>query len=152
MSAIPLLYLVPEPRTYLMHDNLHLLEKSIRNFFTPISIRILIGSDNSCASAFGRVHHPGSWYGRASFGTGWHMPLPLLAPWEDMRHPLFKMGSFCQNTLKMGVFDFRRFSKDRIYSQKTGFETRVFGNTRLLGDLRQNMPLYWLKMIPNGTF
>jgi hypothetical protein len=52
----------------------------------------------------------------------------------------------------MGLFDFRRFSQNRIYSQKTGFETRVFENTRLLGDLRQKTPVNRAKMIPNGTF
>ena len=52
----------------------------------------------------------------------------------------------------MGLFYFRRFSKGRIYSQKTGFETRVFGNTLLLDDLRQNTPVDSAKMIPNGTF
>jgi len=51
-----------------------------------------------------------------------------------MKHPFFKMGFFCQNTPEMGLFDFRRFSQDRINSQKTGFETRVFGNTRFLSD------------------
>jgi hypothetical protein len=69
-----------------------------------------------------------------------------------MKHPFFKMGSVCQNTPEMGLFDFWRFSKDRIYSQKMGFETRVSGNTRLLDDLRQKMPLNRAKMIPNGTF
>jgi len=52
----------------------------------------------------------------------------------------------------MGLFYFQEISKNRIYSQKTGFETRVFGNTQLLGDFGQNMPINRAKMIPNGTF
>ena len=67
--------------------------------------------------------------------------------------PIFlKIGFFCQNTPKMGLFDFQHFSIDRIYSQKTGFETRVFGYKRFLSDLRQKTPVNWAKMIPNGTF
>jgi hypothetical protein len=60
-----------------------------------------------------------------------HLSLPLLTPEQGMGFPYFKTGSVCQNTLKIGVFYFRGITKDRIYSQKTGFETRVFGNTRL---------------------
>lgn len=67
-------------------------------------------------------------------------------------NPLFKWAPFAKIHLKWTHSIFGVSKKNRIYSQKTGFETRVFGNTRLLGDLRQKTPVNWAKMIPNGTF
>ena len=81
------------------------------------------------------------------------MPLTYSRSSAGHEKPIFlKIGFFCQNTPKMGLFDFQHFSIDRIYSQKTGFETRFFENTRFLSVLRQNMPVNQSKMIPNGTF
>ncbi len=47
------------------------------------------------------------------------IPLPLLNPVKNMKNPFFRMGSVCQNTPEIDLFDFWRFSRDRIYSQKT---------------------------------
>jgi hypothetical protein len=50
--------------------------------------------------------------------------------------PFLKWAYFAKIRMIWAYFIFGVSKEDRIYSQKTGFETRVFGNTRLLGDLR----------------
>jgi len=67
--------------------------------------------------------------------------------------PFFKMGFFYQNTPEMGVFDFRRKQnpkKTEYILKKRDLKPGFY--TRLLDDLRQNTPVNWAKMIPNGTF